>query len=134
MKGMRGYGFFILIIAVILIAVFTNDFFSGMSLQEYSYSDFKEDIAGKAVVSVTVRQNQEVPTGQIVVTTAGSEKKSFYAPDVNNVLSYLDSVGFSRVKVMDVETTPWYIQFLPYVFGFVLIFFLFTMRLFHDKL
>ena len=127
MKGMRGYGFFILIIAVILIAVFTNEFFSGMNQEEYSYSDFKEDVADRKVATVVVHQNQEVPTGQIVLSTSDSEKKSFYVTDVNAVLEYLESARFTNVKVLDVETTPWYIQFLPYVFGFVLIFFLFTM-------
>ncbi len=127
MKGMRGYGFFILIIAVILIAVFTNEFFSGMNQEEYSYSDFKEDVAERKVAAVVVHQNEEVPTGQIVLSTSDSEKKSFYVPDVNAVLDYLESVGFKNVKVQDVDATPWYIQFLPYVFGFVLIFFLFTM-------
>lgn len=127
MKSMRGYGFFFLILAIILIAVFSNDFFSGMNQESYTYSDFKKEIADKKVASVTIQQNEQVPTGRIVVTTVDSKKKSFYSSDVNDVQTYLDAAGFTKVSVTDVETTPWYIELLPYLLGFILIFFLFTM-------
>lgn len=127
MKGMRGYGFFVIIVAVILVAVFANDFISSNNQEVYSYSDFKKEAAEKKIAAVTIRQNQEVPTGQIIVTTVDSTKKSFYAPDVNTVLTYLDSISFSKVTVQDVETTPWWMELLPYLFGFILIFVLFSM-------
>ena len=127
MKSLRGYGFFVLLIAVILLVVLTNNFFSGINQESYSYTQFKNDMADKKIQDVTVRQNQEVPTGEIVVTTTGKDRKSFYAPDVNTVLTYLDTVNFSKVTVLNVETTPWYLELLPYVLGFVLIFLLFSM-------
>ncbi len=127
MKGMRGYGFFVIVLAVVLIAVFANDFISSNNQDVYSYSDFKQEVMDKKVAAVSIRQNQEVPTGQIVVTTTESKKKSFYAPNVNTVLTYLDSQGFSKVTVQDVATTPWWMELLPYLFGFILIFVLFSM-------
>lgn len=127
MKGMRGYGFFVIVLAVVLIAVFANDFISSNNQDVYSYSDFKKEIMENKVAAVTIRQNKEVPTGQIVVTTAESKKKSFYAPNVNTVLTYLDGQNFSKVTVQDVETTPWWMELLPYLFGFILIFVLFSM-------
>lgn len=127
MKGMRGYGFFVIIVAVILVAVFANDLISSNNQETYSYSDFKKEVKENKIAAVTIRQNQEIPTGQIVVTTSDSSKKSFYAPDVNEVLSYLDVTNFTKVTVQDVETTPWWMELLPYLFGFVLIFVLFSM-------
>lgn len=127
MKGMRGYGFFVIIVAVILVAIFANDLISSNNQETYSYSDFKKEIKENKVAAVTIRQNQEIPTGQIVVTTTASSKKSFYAPDVNEVLNYLDVSNFTKVTVQDVETTPWWMELLPYLFGFVLIFVLFSM-------
>ena len=56
-----------------------------------------------------------------------SKKHSFYAPDVNVVIEKLDDAHFTNVVVSDVETTPWYLEILPYAIGFVLIFILFTM-------
>ncbi|MBO5072688.1 MAG: ATP-dependent zinc metalloprotease FtsH [Eubacterium sp.] len=124
---MRGYGFFVIIVAVILVAVFANDLISSNNQETYSYSDFKKEVKENKIAAVTIRQNQEIPTGQIVVTTSDSSKKSFYAPDVNEVLSYLDVTNFTKVTVQDVETTPWWMELLPYLFGFVLIFVLFSM-------
>ncbi|MCI8793060.1 MAG: ATP-dependent zinc metalloprotease FtsH [Eubacterium sp.] len=124
---MRGYGFFVIVLAVVLIAVFANDLISSSNQDVYSYSDFKQEVMDKKVAAVSIRQNQEVPTGQIVVTTTESKKKSFYAPNVNTVLAYLDSQDFSKVMVQDVATTPWWMELLPYLFGFILIFVLFSM-------
>lgn len=127
MRGYKGYGFFILMAAIILIAVFSNDFFMSMNRENYSYTQFKKDISDKKVKSVTIRQNQEVPTGEVVIETTDKKNKSFYAPDVNTVMTYLDTANFAEVKVVDVESTPWYLELLPYIIGFVLIFLLFSM-------
>ncbi len=127
MRGYKGYGFFILMAAIILIAVFSNDFFMSMNRENYSYTQFKKDISDKKVKSVTIRQNQEVPTGEVVIETTDKKSKSFYAPDVNTVMTYLDTANFAEVKVVDVESTPWYLELLPYIIGFVLIFLLFSM-------
>ena len=78
MKSMKGYVFFFLVLAIILIAVLSNDFFSGMNQESYTYSDFKKEITDKKVASVTIQQNEQVPTGRIVVTPVDSKKKSFY--------------------------------------------------------
>ena len=79
------------------------------------------------IQSVVVGQNEQVPTGEIRVTMKDSKKHSFYAPDVNVVIEKLDDAHFTNVVVSDVETTPWYLEILPYAIGFVLIFVLFTM-------
>ena len=42
MRGYKGYGFFILMAAIILIAVFSNDFFMSMNRENYSYTQFKK--------------------------------------------------------------------------------------------
>jgi cell division protease FtsH len=127
MRGLRGYGFFILVVAVILVAVITNDYLSSQSQETYTYSDFKSDIQDSKIAKVVISQNPEVPTGRVVVTTADSERKSFYTPDVNGVLTYLDTANFTEVEVNDVSTTPWYLELLPYLLGFILIFVLFMM-------
>ena len=132
MKGLKGYGFFIVMAAIILVVILSNGFFENMNREHYSYVQFQEDISNGSIRSVIIRQNQEVPTGEVVASTSDNKSKSFYVPDVNTVLDYLDTLpAADRVKlsvtVRDVETTPWYIQVLPYLFGFVLIFVLFSM-------
>ncbi len=127
MRNLRGYGFFILIVAIVLVAVFVNDSLNARQQENYSYSDFKKEIGEGEIAKVTIQQNQEVPTGQVVVTTKDSKKKSFYTSDVNTVFAYLENQSFENVEMTNVATTPWYLQILPYLFGFILVFVLFMM-------
>lgn len=119
--------FFVAMAAIILIAMISSDFMSGWTEENYTYTQFKDDLSNHKIQSVVVGQNEQVPTGEIRVTMKDSKKHSFYAPDVNVVIEKLDDAHFTNVVVSDVETTPWYLEILPYAIGFVLIFVLFTM-------
>lgn len=127
MRKWKGYGFFAAMAAIILIAMISSDFMSGWTEENYTYTQFKDDLSNHKIQSVVVGQNEQVPTGEIRVTMKDSKKHSFYAPDVNVVIEKLDDAHFTNVVVSDVETTPWYLEILPYAIGFVLIFVLFTM-------
>ena len=127
MRKWKGYGFFVTMAAIILIAMISSDFMSGWTEENYTYTQFKDDLSNHKIQSVVVGQNEQVPTGEIRVTMKDSKKHSFYAPDVNVVIEKLDDAHFTNVVVSDVETTPWYLEILPYAIGFVLIFILFTM-------
>ncbi len=127
MRKWKGYGFFVAMAAIILIAMISSDFMSGWTEENYTYTQFKDDLLNHKIQSVVVGQNEQVPTGEIRVTMKDSKKHSFYAPDVNVVIEKLDDAHFTNVVVSDVETTPWYLEILPYAIGFVLIFVLFTM-------
>ena len=127
MRKWKGYGFFVAMAAIILIAMISSDFMSGWTEENYTYTQFKDDLSNHKIQSVVVGQNEQVPTGEIRVTMKDSKKHSFYAPDVNVVIEKLDDAHFTNVVVSDVETTPWYLEILSYAIGFVLIFILFTM-------
>lgn len=127
MRKWKGYGFFVAMAAIILIAMISSNFMSGWTEENYTYTQFKDDLSNHKIQSVVVGQNEQVPTGEIRVTMKDSKKHSFYAPDVNVVIEKLDDAHFTNVVVSDVETTPWYLEILPYAIGFVLIFVLFTM-------
>ena len=127
MRKWKGYGFFVAMAAIILIAMISSDFMSGWTEENYTYTQFKDDLSNHKIQSVVVGQNEQVPTGEIRVTMKDSKKHSFYAPYVNVVIEKLDDAHFTNVVVSDVETTPWYLEILPYAIGFVLIFILFTM-------
>lgn len=133
MRGLKGYGFFVVLALIILLAALSGDFMAGMNRGNYSYTQFKKDITDNKIAEVVVEQNQEVPTGEVIVKTKDDKQKSFYAPDVNTVLYFLDSVEYTNVKVSDVATTPWFLEILPYIIGFVVIFLLFSMMTSHAQ-
>lgn len=126
MKSLRGYGFFIVMLFVVLIAYITSDYFMNADKAGYTIAQFKEDVSGGKIQSVEIVQNAEVPTGELLAKY-GKETKRLYVPDVNDVLDYLENVKFTQVRISDVARTPWYLELLPYIIGFVLILLLFSM-------
>ena len=126
MKNFKGYGFFVVMLFAIIIAYISSDYFMNAAKASYTYAQFKQDLSAGMVKSVEVLQNAEVPTGELRVKYS-KETKSVYVPDVNDVLEFLEQENFTQFKVSDVARTPWYLELLPYVIGFVLILVLFSM-------
>lgn len=104
-----------------------SDLQSG-KVMNYSYADFKTDImTDGAVAQVVISPNQEVPTGSVTVMTKDGEQKSFYATDVNEVQTWLDSQNYTRVFVRDVQRPSWLEQNLVFIiFGVVAVVIFFT--------
>ena len=128
MKGVKGYGFFIVLLVVIGIAYLCNNYIMDYDRDSYSVSQFKQDLQDKKIKKVTIEQNAEVPTGQLVIQYEKGTKQ-LYVSDVNEIVSYLDDQNFTEYHLSDVARTPWYLEILPYIIGFVLFFVLFSMMM-----
>ena len=127
-KGIKGYGFFIVLLVVIGIAYLCNNYIMDYDRDSYSVSQFKQDLQDKKIKKVTIEQNAEVPTGQLVIQYEKGTKQ-LYVSDVNEMVSYLDDQNFTEYHLSDVARTPWYLEILPYIIGFVLFFVLFSMMM-----
>ena len=128
MKGVKGYGFFIVLLVVIGIAYLCNNYIMDYDRDSYTVSQCKQDLQDKKIKKVTIEQNAEVPTGQLVIQYEKGTKQ-LYVSDVNEMVSYLDDQNFTEYHLSDVARTPWYLEILPYIIGFVLFFVLFSMMM-----
>lgn len=126
MKTFKGYGFFVLMLLVLALVFIANEYFINSNRDNYSVTQFKQDIIEEKIQSVEVRQNAEVPTGELTAKYSDGEKR-VYVSDVDKILQFLDEKNFTHVKVGDVARTPWYLEVLPYIIGVVLILLLFSM-------
>ena len=126
MKTFKGYGFFVLMLLVLALVFIANEYFINSNRDNYSVTQFKQDIMEEKIQSVEVRQNAEVPTGELTAKYSNGEKR-VYVSDVNQILQFLDEKNFTHVRVGDVARTPWYLEVLPYIIGVVLILLLFSM-------
>ena len=45
MRKWKGYGFFVAMAAIILIAMISSDFMSGWTEENYTYTQFKDDLS-----------------------------------------------------------------------------------------
>ena len=61
-----GIGFYILILAIIFVAVYVSGVFNQSSNSNYNIASFREDWTAGNVDSVEILPNEEVPTGEIL--------------------------------------------------------------------
>ncbi len=80
-----GIGFYILIFAVIALAMYVTDKRNDMENVTYTQQQFEQDLADDKVTEIYVSQNQEVPTGTVSVTLKDGTSKSFYVSNVNEI-------------------------------------------------
>ena len=69
----------------------------------YDYDSFVQALDHDNVKEVTIRQNQEVPTGEIVVTMISGEVQRFYVTDVREIESLVKERGDIALTVTDVS-------------------------------
>ena len=80
-----------IVIMFILIAGMLYYSISGMMhSSHYKYNNFLKDLKQGDVKSVTINQNKEIPTGQIIIKLKDHTKEEVYVTDVNKVLKDLE--------------------------------------------
>ncbi len=93
-----------IIIIFLLIAGMVYYSISGMmNSSHYKYNDFLKDLKAGNVKSITIHQNKEIPTGQIVIKLKGDSKEEVYVTDVNKVLKDLEDYNTKAAK--DIQPT-----------------------------
>lgn len=112
-----------LLIMFLLIAGMVYYSISGlMGSSHYKYNDFLKDLKEGDVRSVTINQNKEIPTGQIVVKLKDNTKEEVYVTDVNKVIKDIDDYNTKAAKdihptVKDVDRDSVFLTtILPMVF------------------
>ena len=87
---------------VLIVLLFVGGYYAitgrGTPSDSYTYSQFDAELASGEVEAVTIRQNAQVPTGQVVVTTKSGGTRSFYETDVSAVRDMLRS-SYPDVKL-----------------------------------
>lgn len=122
----RGGGivFYIILAAIIGIIIFSVRSFNKKG-DDYSYSQFVQDLNDGIVSSVTIKQNEQAPTGKITVdfSQQGKESVSTYVTDVNMVekaVTEYNSKNDQRVELDTKDITKESV-FLTTVLPFILV-------------
>jgi len=125
-KQMKGYGFYIIILLIVVITLYVSNSIDLKNPDAYSYAQFVDDIDSKQINSLDVYQNEEVPTGEITVTFKDDTSKTFAVSDVGeieNMAKENDIVFF----IHDISKPNWFLtSVLPYILVFVIIIVLFS--------
>ena len=121
-----GIYLFIVVIAAMFI-MYVSRMNSGAS--DYTYSEFVNDVNKDKVESVVIRQNSEVPTGELSVKVSGVQNvKNVYVSDVNQVEEILLDKNISYTLKDVTRQSVLLTSILP--FGLSLVVLIFFMMMF----
>lgn len=83
MKKQQAKGIWTWISLVLLVVVLLSYFAQEMQYRnDYSYPELQEDLENGQVAEAVIRQNAQVPTGQVIVLLKNGDQRDMY---VNNV-------------------------------------------------
>ena len=129
-RGSRFSGVGIYLFIVVIVAMFimyVSRMNSGAS--DYTYSEFVNDVNKGKVESVVIRQNSEVPTGELSVKVSGVQNvKNVYVSDVNQVEEILLDKNISYTLKDVTRQSVFLTSILP--FGLSLVVLIFFMMMF----
>ena len=124
-----GAGFYVLVLAIIGIAMYISIIMTSSTGGQYNVEDFKQDVKAGKVTSVEITPNEETPTGVVRANYENKRSKHFNCTDIKDVEEIIktDSKLAQNYVINDVDKPSWIITvLLPCGFGLVALFLLFT--------
>ena len=126
-KFLKGYGFYLFLLVMLLIAIlFSNGIRKNST--GYGYQRYLSDLKNGNIERVDIFPNQEYPTGQVRVTLITNQTVLFDVTDVSKAEQASYDANVSTV-VHEVDKPSVVLKILPYVFGTVIVIFLFAMMM-----
>ena len=119
-RGMSGIIFYIVFILIIFAVIY---YVSGISTvdEEYTYSEFYEDLEEGLIDEIYISQNEEIPTGYLTVVFNDTTTKILYIEDVSTITELLKEEGF-EYYLDDVEREGFFVSsILPMIIMVVLL-------------
>ncbi len=91
MEGRRNYGVWVwasIIMLVVLLFCYIAEEIQYRN--DYSYAQMREDLEKKQIAQAQIRQNKEVPTGQVIVWLKDGDQKDMYVTDVTTAVYWFE--------------------------------------------
>lgn len=126
-KQMKGYGFYLIIIAIIFMTIFLSDSFENYNQNTYNYSRFIKDVEDGRVSYVDIYPNQEVYTGKVRVRFNDQDgRESFHVLDLREIVNIINEAQI-EFSIHDISKPNWFLStVLPYVLVFIVVIVLFS--------
>ena len=117
---------FVFLVIILLLGVAIWVSLSTRQTTNYTRGEFEEAVESGQVVSITIVQNKEVPTGTIQVTMKNNSIRQFNATDVHEIEAYARENNIP-VKVSDVPADNWFLMYvLPSLLVLIIFVFFFS--------
>lgn len=124
---MKGYGFYLIILAILFMTVFLSDTFESYNQNTYTFARFLDDVENGRVSYVDIYPNQEVYTGEVKVKFKDrDDRDSFYVSDIREIENIMNEAGL-EYRMHDISKPNWFLSTaLPYVLVFIAVIALFS--------
>ena len=96
------------------------------SSQTYNQEKFLKSLEQGTITYVRIYPGSAGTSGRVVATFENDNETEFYVSSVSAIEEKLDEVGFERYTVHKAEGAGIFVTILPYLFGLIVIFLLFT--------
>ncbi len=121
--GFRGFGVYTLLILSIIFVWFATT--GQNTTTSCTQAEFEAELVAGNVSAVKITQNEEVPTGSVVIALKDNTKKMMYVSDVNEIQALMQNYEFTNYYCEDVPEENWLLSLLPYLLMFGAFFILF---------
>ncbi len=125
-RNVRGLGVYIFILLIILFVWYSFDA-KGFSANTCTYAEFQEALEEEQIESVTIKQNEEVPTGVVTFTMKDGDRGQLSVSDVKETESLLAENDFTDYTLKDVPGENILVSILPTILVIIVVIFLFMM-------
>lgn len=126
-KQMKGYGWYVVILLIVVVAWYVSNRIDLKDSDSYNYTQFVKDIDNNQINTIDIYPNQEVYTGEVTVTTTEDKEKSFYVTDVKEIEKIAREAGLEKVYTHNINKPSWWLtSVLPYILVFIIIIVLFS--------
>ncbi|MGB4661613.1 MAG: ATP-dependent zinc metalloprotease FtsH [Mobilitalea sp.] len=123
---MKGYGFYIIILLIVVVTLYVSNNIEVNDPDAYSYAQFVNDMDSNKIKAVDIYQNIEVPTGEVVATLTDDTSETFPVTDVKAIERLARTANLDPVIHKISKPSFFVTSILPYILIFVVILILFT--------
>ena len=126
-RNFRGLGIYVFIF-LIIVFVWRAFGSNGLNTNTCTMTEFQQELDSDQVKSIVIRQNEEVPTGNLTIVLNDGSREQMSVSDVKEIESMLKKANFEDYTLKDVPGENVCIQLLPtLLMAGVLIFFIMSM-------
>ena len=126
-RNFRGLGIYVFIF-LIIVFVWRAFGSNGLNTNTCTMTEFQQELDSDQVKTIVIRQNEEVPTGNLTIVLNDGSREQMSVSDVKEIESMLKEANFEDYTLKDVPGENVWIQILPtLLMAGVLIFFIMGM-------
>ena len=124
---MKGYGFYLGLLLIILLAIYFSESIGTGSDKNYTYKQFLQDIQNSNIKSVEIYPDEVEPVGEVKVVLNNDNIVRFNSPNVEEIFKTLSTQTDIDTVYHEISRPSWFLtSVLPYLLGFVVIIVLFS--------